>query len=144
MFNRVYGLYLEREINHVLAEQDKLSVGPGIGSSARYIRGLPWPHKLCLHGQQEIAVDGQRVRDRSDQERLNVSQVRHPHIRRGVIQGNGLAQSKACRSERSLSAGSEARPAEFFVVSTVRVTLHHISSLNGVLPSVVIACHQVV
>src|SRR5580692_7769532 len=73
MFNRVYALYFEREINHVLAEQDTLSVGPGIGSSARYIRGLPWLHKLCLHGQQEIAVDRQRVRDGSDQERLNAS-----------------------------------------------------------------------
>src|SRR6202042_1978212 len=132
MFNRVYGLYFEREINHVLAEQDTLSVGPGIGSSARYIRGLSRLHKLCLHGQQEIAVDGQRVRDRSDQERLNVSQVRHSHIRRRVIQRNGLAQSKACRSERLLSAGSEARPADFFIVSTVRVTLHDIGSLNGV------------
>src|SRR3984885_10890341 len=141
MFNRVYALYFEREINHVLAEQDAFSVGPGIGSSARYIRGLPWLHKLCLHSQQEIAIDGQRVRDRSDQERLNVSQVGHPLFRRRAIQRNGLAQSKACRSERLLSVGSEVRPADFFIVSTVRVTLHHVSSLNGVLPAVVITCH---
>jgi hypothetical protein len=80
MFNRVYGFYFEREINHVLAEQDTLSIGPGIGSSARYIRGLPWLDKLCLHGQQEIAIDGQRVRDRTDQEGLNVTVWRRARL----------------------------------------------------------------
>src|SRR5580698_8753117 len=135
MFNRVYGLSTTSwpsktrcpSAQELGVVRDTYAVCPGL-------------HKLCLHGQQEIAVDRQRVRDRSDQERLNVSQVRHPHIRRRVIQRNGLAQSKACRSEPLLSAGSEARPADFFVVSTVRVTLHHVSSLNGILPAVVITC----
>jgi hypothetical protein len=66
MFSLTCGFDFEGKIHYVLTEQDTSSVGPGIGSRTRYICGLSWLYKLRLHGQQEVTVDGQGVRNWSN------------------------------------------------------------------------------
>ena len=94
VFRRVYVLHLEREIDHVLTEQHMLPIGPRIRASARYVRGLARLYELCSHSQQEIAVDGQSIGNRSDQQGLNGSKVRHLHVGDRIILRNSLAQRR--------------------------------------------------
>src|SRR5277367_5370903 len=107
-----------------------LPISPRIRTSARYVCGLARLYELCLHGQQEIAVEGQSISNRSDEQGLNGSKVRHLHVGDRIIQRNSLAQCKACRCKNLPCVGGEVRPTDFLVISAVCVSLHHVSGMN--------------
>ena len=63
------------EIDGVLSEQNRPSIRPGIRLPISNIDMLSWPLQIISSCEQEIAVKGQRIRDRTDQERLHLAEI---------------------------------------------------------------------